>query len=168
MFNVSLRRCSLALLLLALVGCGSDSETPVSPKPTEQVETPKPADPHESLEKTFRGGPRPAKEAKIEAEELREEVAIAASVKLEAATKEESNPWDSPSGLAVFATQTIERTSSRVSILIEIATAQVKAGDNKPALETLQHAVGVTERIENPTQKVKSLNSIAQTQVLAG
>ena len=68
--------------------------------------------------------------------------------------KDAANPWDTPTGLALFMAEKIEPATSKASALTEIATALAKAGEIKPALE-------VAQRIEDAIGKPFILSMIA-------
>ncbi|TWU12979.1 photosystem I assembly protein Ycf3 [Symmachiella macrocystis] len=69
---------------------------------------------------------------------------------------------------AVETVRTMESDSTQAFLLIEIAAAQVKKGDQKQALETLKQATEVAETIQTPHRKASLLNSVSRILFHAG
>ena len=65
-----------------------------------------------------------------------------------AGSKEEANPWENPTSLSLFMTREYAG-EGQVNALVEIARAQIGAGNKQEAVKTLRQAWVVAQTIED-------------------
>ncbi len=82
--------------------------------------------------------------------------------------KDAANPWDTPTGLALFMAEKIEPATSKASALSDVATALIGAGEKEQALATLKQALEVAQGIELAFAKAPALTEIATALAKAG
>ena len=130
----------LFAMLVFLVGCGKKAEA-AAPQ-SQPMATPK-----AQSKATSEAQPK-AKEAK----------------KAETATlKDAVNPWETPTRLALFMAQKIERADFKAKALRAVASAQVEAGDKEQALATLKQAVEAAQKIHLPGLTMQQRASFKQS-----